>query len=71
MPLMIKLNRNVVRVYLCLDNGHFIIGSFNLSSLIKAIFDNSFGVKFLLCKASVNLFFISSVDFIKIAPHKY
>ena len=24
MPLMIKLNRNVVRVYLCLDNGHFI-----------------------------------------------
>ena len=26
MPLMIKLNRNVVRVYLCLDNGHFITG---------------------------------------------
>lgn len=24
MPLMIKLNRNVVRVYLFLDNGHFI-----------------------------------------------
>ena len=24
MPLMIKLNRNVVRVYLCLDNDHFI-----------------------------------------------
>lgn len=24
MPLMIKLNRNVVSVYLCLDNGHFI-----------------------------------------------
>ena len=24
MPLMIKLNRNVVRVYSCLDNGHFI-----------------------------------------------
>ena len=24
MPLMIKLNRNVVRVYLCLDYGHFI-----------------------------------------------
>ena len=24
MPLLIKLNRNVVRVYLCLDNGHFI-----------------------------------------------
>ena len=24
MPLMIKLNRNVVIVYLCLDNGHFI-----------------------------------------------
>lgn len=24
MPLMIKLNRNVVRVYLCLDNGRFI-----------------------------------------------
>ena len=24
MPLMIKLNRKVVRVYLCLDNGHFI-----------------------------------------------
>ena len=24
MPLMIKLNRNIVRVDLCLDNGHFI-----------------------------------------------
>lgn len=24
MPFMIKLNRNVVRVYLYLDNGHFI-----------------------------------------------
>ena len=24
MPLMINLNRNVVSVYLCLDNGHFI-----------------------------------------------
>ena len=24
MPLMIKLNRNVVRVNLCLDNVHFI-----------------------------------------------
>ena len=26
MPLMIKLNRNIVRVDLCLDNGHFITG---------------------------------------------
>lgn len=24
MPLMIKLNRNIMKVYLCLDNGHFI-----------------------------------------------
>ena len=24
MPLMIKLNRNIMKVYLCLDNCHFI-----------------------------------------------
>ena len=24
MPLMIKLDRNIMKVYLCLDNGHFI-----------------------------------------------
>ena len=24
MPLMIKLNRNIMKVYLCLDNSHFI-----------------------------------------------
>ena len=24
MPLMIKLNRNIMKVDLCLDNGHFI-----------------------------------------------
>ena len=24
MPLMIKLNRNIMKVYLCLDNGHLI-----------------------------------------------
>lgn len=24
MPLMIKLNRNIMKVYLSLDNGHFI-----------------------------------------------
>ncbi|MGN8643555.1 zinc ribbon domain-containing protein [Catenibacterium mitsuokai] len=24
MPLMIKLNRNIMKVYLCLDNDHFI-----------------------------------------------
>lgn len=24
MPLMIKLNRNIMKVYLCLDKGHFI-----------------------------------------------
>ena len=26
MPLMIKLNRNIMKVDLCLDNGHFITG---------------------------------------------
>lgn len=26
MPLMIKLNRNIMKVYLSLDNGHFITG---------------------------------------------
>ena len=24
MPLMIKLNRNIMKINLCLDNGHFI-----------------------------------------------
>ncbi len=26
MPLMIKLNRNIMKVDLCLNNGHFITG---------------------------------------------
>ena len=34
MPLMIKLNRNIVRVDLCLDNGHFITVFSLLKSLI-------------------------------------
>ena len=37
MPLMIKLNRNVVRVYLCLDNGHFITVFIKVKKLILRI----------------------------------
>jgi hypothetical protein len=40
--LMIKLNRNVVSVYLCLDNGHFITVINKINSekkpLIGAVF---------------------------------
>ena len=35
MPLMIKLNRNVVRVYLCLDNGHFITVLYEIYTRLK------------------------------------
>ena len=31
MPLMIKLNRNIMKVYLCLDNGHFITVNMKMS----------------------------------------
>ncbi len=30
MPLMIKLNRNIMKVDLCLDNGHFITVIYSL-----------------------------------------
>ena len=33
MPLMIKLNRNIMKVYLSLDNGHFITVEFNLQEV--------------------------------------
>ena len=31
MPLMIKLNRNIMKVDLCLDNGHFITVIYGIS----------------------------------------
>ena len=37
MPLMIKLNRNIVRVDLCLDNGHFITVIIYLKEKIQLI----------------------------------
>ena len=37
MPLMIKLNRNIMKVYLSLDNGHFI----TVFKLKKIINENS------------------------------
>ena len=36
MPLMIKLNRNIMKVDLCLDNGHFIT-VFSIYSLCISI----------------------------------
>ena len=35
MPLMIKLNRNIMKVDLCLDNGHFITVINRLAGLVK------------------------------------
>ena len=36
MPLMIKLNRNIMKVDLCLDNGHFITVLLNLYNVNPA-----------------------------------
>ena len=33
MPLMIKLNRNIMKVDLCLDNGHFITDFFKVYAM--------------------------------------
>ena len=38
MPLMIKLDRNIMKVDLCLDNGHFITVFFLLVSLKRMKF---------------------------------
>ena len=37
MPLMIKLNRNIMKVYLFLDNGHFITVNKRLVSLLSSV----------------------------------
>ena len=43
MPLMIKLDRNIMKVYLCLDNGHFITvdykeGHYSLDTILNAVY---------------------------------
>ena len=40
MPLMIKLNRNIVRVDLCLDNGHFITVFLDSKFTIYSVFSH-------------------------------
>ena len=35
MPLMIKLNRNIMKIDLCLDNGHFITVNLVLKLLYR------------------------------------
>ena len=56
MPLMIKLNRNVVRVYLCLDNGHFIT-VFTTTLSVTALF-RIFPPKKVIHHVAVNNLFI-------------
>lgn len=62
MPLMIKLNRNIMKVYLSLDNGHFITVDRNRPHyvmIIKVFLDTKFAiyrmVKTWIFKASMTI----------------
>lgn len=67
MPLMIKLNRNVVRVYLCLDNGHFIT-VFTTTLSVTALFRISQPKK-VIHYCMVNNLFIFQTHLKRTCPH--
>ena len=67
MPLMIKLNRNVVRVYLCLDNGHFIT-VFTTTLSVTALFRISKPKKVIHYRM-VNNFFVFQTHLKRTCPY--
>ena len=58
MPLMIKLNRNIMKVDLCLDNGHFIT-VFAVSRFVFALL--TCVVKASYCLVRSSFFFVVSL----------
>ena len=63
MPLMIKLNRNIMKVDLCLDNGHFITVIYTLIFLFEI------SIIYLQFNKNSNIFYIALPIIINLICH--